>query len=63
MEPSPKGGSDMINVLNEGRKTQEENMSCRTVWTYVFIPVPRELDLKSSAKRGANKTKVLESLY
>ena len=63
MEPSPKRGSDKINMLKEGRKTAEENKSYRTAWTHIWIPALREVDLEPSAKRGANRTEALVSLY
>ena len=63
LEPSPKRGSDKINMLKEGRKTAEENKSYRTAWTHTWIPALREVDLEPSAKRGANRTEALVSLY
>ena len=48
LEPSPKRGSDKIDMLN---------------WTHIWIPALREVDLEPSAKRGAERTKVLVSLY
>ena len=63
LEPSPKRGSDKINMLKSGRKTAAENKSYRTVWTHIWIPALREVDLEPSAKRGANRTEALVSLY
>ena len=63
LEPSPKRSSDKINMLKQGRKTEEENKSYRAAWTHVWIPALREVDLKSSAKRRANRTEALASLY
>ena len=63
MEPSPKTGGDKINMLKEGRKTAKENKSYRTAWTHIWIPPLREVDLEPSAKRGANRTEALVSLY
>ena len=63
MEPSPNRGSDKINMLKKGRKTAKENKSYRTAWTHIWIPALREVDLEPSAKRGANRTKALVSLY
>ena len=63
LEPSPKRGSGKINMLKEGRKTAEENKSYRTAWTHISITAPSEVDLKQSAKRGANRTEALVSLY
>ena len=60
--PSPKRGSDKINMLKKGRKTAEENKSYRTAWTHIWIPALREVDLEPSAKRGANRTKAIVSL-
>ena len=62
-ERSPKWGSDKINMLKQGRKTAEENKSYPTAWTHIWIPALREVDLKPSAKRGANRTEALVSLY
>ena len=63
LEPSPKRGSNKINILKSGRKTAEENKSYRTAWTHTWIPALREVDLEPSAKRGANRTKALVSFY
>ena len=63
LEPSPKRGSDKINMVKQGRKTAEENKSYRTAWTHIWIPALRETDLEPSAKRGANRNKALVSLY
>ena len=63
LEPSPKSGSDKINMLKQDRKTAEENKSYRTAWTHIWIPALREVDLEPSAKRGANRTEALVSLY
>ena len=35
----------------------------RTAWTHIWIPALREVDLEPSAKRGANRTEALVSLY
>ena len=37
LEPSPKRGSDKINMLKQGRKTAEENKLYRTAWTQKCI--------------------------
>ena len=62
-EPSPKKGSDKINMLKLARKTSEQNKYYRTAWTHIWIPALREVDLEPSAKRGTNRTKALVSLY
>ena len=61
--PSPKRDSDKMNMLKQGRKTAEENKSYRTAWTYIWIPALREVNLEASAKRGANRTEALVSVY
>ena len=63
LEPSPKKGSEKINMLKSGRKTAEENKSYRTAWTHTWIPALREVDSEPSAKRGANRTEALVSLH
>ena len=63
LEPSPKRGSDKINMLKEGRKTAEENKSYRTASTHIWIPGLREVDLEPRTERGANRTEALVSLY
>ena len=63
MEPSPKRSSDKINRLKKGRKNAEENKSYRTAWTHIRIPALREVDLEPIAKREANETQALVSLY
>ena len=63
LEPSPKRGSDKINMLKQGRKTAKENKSYRTAWTQIWIPALREVDLEPSAKTGANRTEALVNLY
>ena len=63
LEPSPKRGSDKIDMLKEGRKTTEGNKLYRTVWTHIGIPALREVDLEPCAKRVANRTEALVSLY
>ena len=63
MEPSPKRGSDKINMLNEGRKTAKENKLYDRARTHIWTPVLSEVDLEPSAKRGANRTEALVSLY
>ena len=63
LEASPKRGSDKINMLKQGRKTQEENKLYRTAWTHKWIPALREVDLEPNAERGANRTDALVSLY
>ena len=35
LDPSPKRGSEKINMLKQGRKTTEENKSYRTAWTHI----------------------------
>ena len=63
LEPSPKRGSDKIDMLKEGTKTAEENKSYRTASIYIWIPALREVDLEPNAERGANRTEALVSLY
>ena len=63
LEPSPKRGSDKINMLKYGGKSAEENKSYHTAWTHIWIPALREIDLEPSAKRGGNRTEALVSLY
>ena len=63
LEASPKRGSDKINMLKQGRKTQEENKLYCTAWTHKWIPALREVDLEPNAERGANRTDALVSLY
>ena len=36
LEPSPKRGSDKINMLKKGRETTEENKYC-TAWAHIWI--------------------------
>ena len=63
LEPSPKRGSDKMNMLKKGWKTAEENKMYPTAWTHILITALREVDLEPSAKRGADRTKALVSLY
>ena len=63
LEPSPNRGSYKINMLKWGRKTAEENKSYHTAKTHTWISALREVDLEPSAKRGANGTEDLVSLY
>ena len=63
LEPSPRTGSDKMNMLKHGRKTAAENKSYRPAWTHIWIPALREVDLEPRAKRGANRTEALVSLY
>ena len=46
LEPSPKRGSDKINMLKQGRKTVEENKSYHTAWTHISIPALREVGIR-----------------
>ena len=46
-----------------GRKTAKENKLYRAVWTEIWIPAHREVDLEASVKRKAKRTKALVSLY
>ena len=46
-----------------GRKTAKENKLYRAVWTEIWIPAHREVDLELSVKRKAKRTKALVSLY
>ena len=62
-EPSPKKGSDKINMLKLARKTPEQNKYYHTAWTHIWVQALREVDLEPSAKRGANRTKALVILY
>ena len=41
----------------------QENKSYGTAWTYIWIPALREVDWDLDAKRGADRTKTLVSLY
>ena len=50
-------------MLKEGRKTAEESKSYCAAWTHIWILALREVDLEPSAKRGANRTDALMSLY
>ena len=50
-EHSPKRSSNKINMLKQGRKTQEENKLYCTAWTDIWIPALREIHLERSAKR------------
>ena len=59
LDPSPKRGSEKMNMLKQGRKTTEENKSYRTAWTHIQIISLREGDLEPSAKTGANGTATL----
>ena len=63
LEPSPKRGSDKMNMLKQGRKTAEENKSYRAAWTHIWISALRGVDLEPTAKRGANRTEALVSHY
>ena len=45
------------------RKTAEENKLYHTAWTNILIPALRGVDLEHSAKKRANRTKALVSLY
>ena len=63
LELSPKRDSDKINMLKWGTKTAEENKSYRTAWTHMWIRALREVDLKPSVQRGANRTEALVSVY
>ena len=56
LEPSPKRGSDKINMLKQGRNVPKEIKSHRTAWTHIWIPALRQVDLEPSAKRGTNRT-------
>ena len=63
LEPSPKTGSDKINMLKKVRETAAENKSYHTAWTHIWILALREEALGPSAKNGATRTKALMSLY
>ena len=63
VEPSPKGGSDKINMLKQGRNIPKESKLYRMAWTHIWIPALREIDLEPSTKRGTNKTRAIVSLY
>ena len=63
LEPSPKKGSDKINMLKQGRKAAKIGKSYHTAWTHMGMPALTEVDLEPSAKRGANRTEALVSLY
>ena len=56
LEPSPKRGSDKINMLKQGRNTQKKA-------SRIVQPTLREEDLEPSAKRGTNRTRALVNLY
>ena len=62
LEPSPKRGSDKINMLKQGRKPPEESKSYHTAWTHIWILAFREVDSEPSAKRGVNRTKITDHL-
>ena len=63
LQPSPKRGSDKINMHIQGRKHPKQSKSYRTAKTHIWIPALREADLKPSAKRGTIMTRALVSLY
>ena len=63
LEPSPKRGSDKINMLKSDRKSAEENKSYHTDSTHIWILALRMVDLEPNANRGANRTEDLVSLY
>ena len=50
LEPSPKKGSDRINLLTKRKATEKSNKSCRTAWTHERYPVLREVDLEPSPR-------------
>ena len=54
LEPSPKRGSDKVNMLKQGKKHPKESKLYHTAWTHIWIPALREVDLEPSAKRGTN---------
>ena len=63
-EPIPKRGSHKINRLRPRRKNTRENKLYYTAWTHKRGPsTSREVDLKPSAKRGADRTEAVKSLY
>ena len=45
LEPSPRRGSDKINMLKQGRNIPKESKSYRTAWTHIWFPALREVDL------------------
>ena len=63
LKAGPKRVSDKINMPKLGGKTAEEMKPCRTASTHKWIPAVREVDMKPSAKRGANRNEALVSLY
>ena len=48
---------------NKAERPEKKNKSFRTAWTHIRTPALKEVDLEPSAKRGANRTKALVSLY
>ena len=58
LEPSPKRGSDNINMLQQGRNTQKK--ASRIVQPELTYG---SQDLEPSAKRETNKTRALVSSY
>ena len=63
LEPSPKTGSDKINMQKKGRNTQKKSKSYDTAWIHLWIPALRGLYLEPNAKRGSNRSRALVSLY
>ena len=63
LEPSPKRGSDKINMQKQGRNTQKKANHILQPWTQIWIAAFREVDLEPSAKRGTNRMRALVSLY
>ena len=62
LEPSPKRGSDKINIPKQGRKTQKKAIHIvKPRLTYGLQHLER--DMEPSAKTGTNTTRALVSLY
>ena len=60
-EPIPLIDSDKINMLKQGKRNVEKKN--RTAWTHIWILALGNVDLEISAKRGANRTKPIVSVY
>ena len=48
LEPSPKRGSDKINMVKQGRKTPRENKLYPTSWTHIWISALTEVLLSGA---------------
>ena len=63
LEPSPKTGSDKINMLRQKKRTQEERSCITQPGLTKHNLALREVDLEASATRTNDKTKALVNLY